>query len=174
MVGCSSLPCIDCAIYMLTPSNEIVFHHPDTQLDMRVPKACPDEICTNEWHYMPLGTIIKPNPDARLESSEDWRAIPNSEIAVDAFLGQDIASLVNSGLLVTRFKVCRSAVFFRIYIGATTQSRHLPSNKTKDAKRLHACWDMLLGSVSRRLSDWHAGEGDRSNGTWCFDPVSNT
>lgn len=146
--------------------------HPDTRIFMRVINSCSDEICTEDWHYMPLGTIVKPHTDKRLQIYDNWQPILRSGIAVDAFLGDEIARLVLSGLVAVCYRATTSKFFFRVYIGAETHTRNPLSNKTKDAKTLRACWNVLFGSVSRRLCDWYAGEGDHRVVTWRFASVS--
>jgi len=121
---------------------------------------------------MPLGTIVKPHTDKRLELSDNWQPILQSGIAVDAFLGDEIARLVLSKLVAVCYRATTSILFFRLYIGAEIHTRNPLSNKTKDAKLLRACWNVLFGSLSRRLSDWYAGEGDHRVVAWHFASVS--
>jgi hypothetical protein len=139
---------------------------------MRVINPCSDEICTEDWHYMPLGTIVKPHTDKRLELSDNWQPILQSGIAVNAFLGDEIARLLLSKLVAVYYRATTSVLFFRMYIGAEIHTRVPLSNRTKDAKILRACWNVLFGSLSRRLSDWYAGEGSHRVVTWPFASVS--
>jgi hypothetical protein len=121
---------------------------------------------------MPLGTIVKPHTDKRLELSDNWKPILQSGIPVDNFLENEVARLVLSGLVAVCYRATTSKLFFRVYIGAATRIINPLSNKTKDAKTLRVCWNMLFGSISRRLSDWYAGEGDHRTVTWSFASVS--
>lgn len=142
---------------------------------MKASSACQGELCNDKWHYISLGTIVKDYKDPRLNANDNWEDISQPNSALEELIGDEVSRLIRRGHIAVRYKtVARSStIFFRIYIGASVAHGTKPlSSRTDAGKTTRTCWNLLLGSISRQLSDWYAGDGPNDDAAWPFSIVS--